>query len=146
MLVFPNTQLQTEDWDCGRAAARAVLSLFGRTTIGGFQYGLDLVNPVQGLCPGTMEAALRAYGLPLLSGLMRVEDLKHFTQSGRPVLCPIKDDGGHWVAVAGVHRGYVHYFDPTLGMTKRKSPDWIYSWRDSDSKGNVYAHWGICVG
>ena len=141
MITFPDTRLQSEEWDCGRAVARTVLSLFGRTILKN-----DLTNPIQGLCPSAMEATIRLYGLPVISGRMRVEDLKHFTNGERPVMCPIADHGGHWVAVAGVVRNFVHYFDPTIGLTRRRVDRWVQSWLDSDTKGNVYSNWGIVCG
>lgn len=133
---------QGEDWDCGRACARAVLSLFNMTSSLAM-----LANPVQGMCPSTLEATIRSFGLPVASGHFRVEDLKHFTDSGRPVMCCIATHGGHWVVVQGVARGFVYYMDPLSGETKRvRAHDWVNQWRDTDSKGTAYIHWGIVCG
>lgn len=141
MIALPDQQLQSEDWDCGRAALRAALSVYGR------HLRLpDLSNPVQGTCPSTLEAIVRALGLPVVSGNMRTKDLRHFTDLGRPVLCPIADHGGHWVVVVGEARKVVYYFDPSKGMSLRKQSAWEARWTDTDSKGTAYVNWGIVVG
>lgn len=96
-----------------------------------------------------VEAAFRAVGLPVLSGRMIVEDLRHFTRTGRPVMCPVtdEDDCGHWVVVAGVERGYVHFHCPTDGPSKWKVKTWEAGWRDQYARsGHVYDSWGITVG
>lgn len=143
MIALPDQQLQSEDWDCGRAALRAALSVYGRPL-----RLPDLSNPVQGTCPSTLEAIVRSLGLPAVSGNMRTDDLRHFTDLGRPVLCPIADHGGHWVVVVGTsgRAATVYYFDPSKGAASRRRSAWEAAWRDTDSKGTAYVNWGLVVG
>jgi hypothetical protein len=102
-------------------------------------------NPVQGTSPDTVEAMLRAAGLPVVSGTMNLRDLKHFTSSARPVLCPITDEGGHWVVVRGVERLRVYYHDPADGPLDKSSKVWLGMWVDS-TRTKVFDRWGIAVG
>lgn len=143
MINLPDVR-QDDDWDCGRACARAVLSSF---SIHVGHSDIRLANPVQGMCPSTLEAIIRSYHLSVLSGHLRVHDLKHFTDTGRPVICPISILGGHWVVVCGVSRGSVYYHDPITGpMQRARVASWVSNWRDTDSKGNGYVNWGIVCG
>jgi ABC-type bacteriocin/lantibiotic exporter with double-glycine peptidase domain len=134
---------QQDDFDCGAAVVRAVLRLYDKRP----PHAVDaLANPVQGLAPDTVEAVFRAAGLPVLAGNLTLDDLRHFTRLGRPVVCPTAIDGGHWVAVAGVGRSRVHYHDPLRGPRSMAFPQWLESWRGSTRYGHHYDAFGIVVG
>lgn len=141
ILEIPDVR-QATDYDCGAAAVDAVCAFHGLRKRGPSR----LANAVQGMCPSTVEAVLRSLGLSVLSGAMELSDLKHLTQTGRPVLCPIttEDDGGHWVVVAGVHRSMVWYHCPLAGMRKATVADWCLRWRDTSRAGQEFRKWGIC--
>lgn len=143
ILKLPDVRM-TDEWDCGGTAYRCVLAFLERPLPPLRETMLS--NPVQGLSPSTMESLLREAGLNVLSGRMRVNDLKHFCSSGRPVLCPINQDGGHWVVVAGLERGFVHYHDPSWGPQRMRAHDWTIKWIDTCSAGHVYSNWGIACG
>lgn len=142
MLTIPDVR-QHDDYDCGTACVDAVLRFFGVRTTAGV---LGLANPVQGTSPDTVEALLRATGLPVLSGTLRVADLKYLTHSGRPVLCPVAISGGHWVVVAGVWRTTVYYHDPDEGPRAMPAGKWRDLWRDGTRAGHEFDRWGIAVG
>lgn len=143
ILKLPDIR-QKDDYDCGAAAVDTVLRFLGVRSCAAV---LDMANPVQGTAPDTVEALLRRAGLPVLSGTLHIEDLKHFPDHGRPVVCPVStDDGGHWVIVAGISRGRVHYQCPLNGKTTMKVSDWLVRWRDTSRSGHEYDRWGIVVG
>lgn len=139
MLKLPDVR-QTDDYDCGDAAVDTVFQWW---------YGYKparqrLSNSHQGMSPDTLEATLRACGLSVVSGPMRVGDLKHYTASGRPVVCLIQFDGvGHWVAVAGVVRGRVHFQDPVGGPRVLRAAEWEKLWHDTHGHGTVYRRWAV---
>ena len=133
---------QRADYDCGAAALDAVCQFHGLRRRG----PSALANAVQGMSPDTVEAVLRSLGLSVLSGAMTLADLRHLTQTGRPVLCPITADaGGHWVVVAGVGYGRVSYHCPTHGPTKLPVAEWCLRWRDTSRAGMEFRKWGICA-
>lgn len=135
--------MQGHDYDCGSAALDGVFRHFGvrtRATL------LRLVNDQDGLHPATLEALLRQTGLKVQSGQMTLDDLRHHTKSGRPVLCPIDLFGGHWVTVVGTARGKVHYVCPVGGELKSSYGWWASKWCDSTRAGHTFDHWGIAVG
>jgi ABC-type bacteriocin/lantibiotic exporter with double-glycine peptidase domain len=131
---------QDADHDCGVAAASCALRHDGR------EVGSNVSNPVQGASPDTVEAMLRRAGAAVTSGEMLVEDLKHYTKTGRPVLCPVSLYGGHWVTVRGVERGKVHYQCPVNGREAVPLARWLEVWRDQTTRGTPYVCWGIAVG
>lgn len=145
MLTLPAVR-QEADHDCGTAAVETVCRYYGVPT----GAPLSLANPVQGMSPDTAEALLRSAGLSVLSGTMTVADLKHLTSTGRPVLCPIDLYGGHWVVVAGVQRGCVHFHDPAVDDDQTVVRKWPAAkfeekWRDRTTKGQQYERWGVCA-
>lgn len=139
ILQIPDVRQQS-DFDCGAACIEAVLQLGGRTPPD------SLANPVQGMAPDTLEAVLRSVGVRVISGTMCVDDLKHFTRGGRPVICPTDIEGGHWVIVAGVGRGRVHYHDPDAGMQSVAESKWRSLWCGSTRFGHAFDRWGIAAG
>jgi predicted double-glycine peptidase len=142
ILEIPDIR-QDNDHDCGQAAAIAALRYLGITK----RIPSGLCNPVQGMAPDTIEAVFRSFGLAVLSGEMREEDLRHLTHTGRPVLCPITTTaGGHWVVVRGVARGKVLYHCPTHGPSSLPMASWLAGWVDSSRAGHTFTRWGICPG
>ncbi len=138
---------QRDDYDCGPAAIDAGLRAIG-SSIRRFP---ELANPIQGLAPDTVEAVLRAGGLPVLSGTMTIEDLRHLTRSGRPVFCPILRGGcGHWVTVAGIVKtrgpARVVFQCPIDGPCRMPVPTWLEQWQDVGRSGQRFYRWGICPG
>jgi ABC-type bacteriocin/lantibiotic exporter with double-glycine peptidase domain len=105
-----------------------------------------LANPVQGTAPDTIEAVLRAAGLPVVSGSMRGGDLEHFTRCGRPVICPLSLSGGHWVVIAEANRNYVTFHDPLVGSRWMWTDDFADVWTDTTRNGHTFARWGIAAG
>jgi hypothetical protein len=140
MLAIPDVR-QALDYDCGTAAVDAVCRFFGKRERG----PVPLANPIQGMGPQTVEAVLRSRGFRVLSGSMTVRDLKHLTDTGRPVLCPVDLFGGHWVVVSGVARLQVAFHCPTDGPRTLKAAAWLPVWKDRSHDGHQYDQWGICV-
>lgn len=141
LLDIPDIR-QADDYDCGAAALDAIARFHGLRARG----PVALANPVQGMAPDTVEAVLRSLGLSVLSGTMTVDDLRHLTRSGRPVLCPVAHHGGHWVVVRGVERGRVYYHCPAAGPAVLREADWLAAWRDTSRTGQRFLQWGICPG
>ncbi len=132
---------QHDDYSCGDACVDVVIRFMGiRTCVS----VLTMANAVQGVGPETCESLLRRAGLSVLSGAMTVDDLRHLTKSGRPVLCPTSILGGHWVVVAGVARGKVHFHDPVSGPSTLKIAEWDEKWHDESRSGHAFRKWGIC--
>ena len=141
LLDVPDTR-QRGDYDCGAACVDAVAAFFGKRKRG----PAALANPIQGMSPDTVEAVLRSLGFGILSGAMTVADLGHLTATGRPVLCPVADHGGHWLVVRGVARDKVHVMDPDAGFRRVPRDGWLAGWRDVSRSGHRYDRWGIGVG
>lgn len=144
MLTIPDVR-QGEDYDCGAACIDAVRKFYSVRA-----KAEKLANPVQGMDPATVEAILRASGFDVLSGTMTIRDLKHLTDNGRPVICPIDMYGGHWVVVAGVARLKVTFMDSALPRDKPNpcvlsANAWAARWQDKNWLGHSYNRWGICV-
>lgn len=131
---------QRADYSCGAACLEAVAQFHGLTARG----IRALANPVQGMAPDTVEAWFRGAGLAVLSGSMGVDDLRHLTRSGRPVVCCVSQAGGHWVVVSGVSRGRVYYHCPTHGASSVPVASWVSRWSDETVRGVTYHQWGIC--
>lgn len=138
LLAIPDIR-QAKPHECGAAAVEAVAAFHRvkRVDIA------PLANPVQGMGPDTAAAILRALGLRVLTGSMNVEDLRHLTRTGRPVLCPVAQFGGHWVVVRGVERGGVHFHCPIEGPSRLAAADWLAGWRDVSESGQAFHRWGI---
>jgi hypothetical protein len=144
LIEIPDVR-QRSDYGCGDAAVDAALGALGISR----KRGTRLSNPVQGIAPDTVAAVLRAAGCVVLAGPMpgTVGDLKHFTASGCPVLCPVANHGGHWVVVRGVQRGRVYYHCPLDGPLSRPGGEWLAHWHDTSAEGgHAFACWGVVVG
>ena len=139
LLVIPDIR-QSADYDCGDAVVSALARFHGIGVSGGIS------NAIQGTDPGTVEAVVRRWGLPVVSGTLTLADLAHFTKTGRPVLCPVAAFGGHWVIVRGIDRGRVHVHCPFSGPTSTPSAKWVAEWRDVSRAGHEFDRWGIVAG
>ena len=131
---------QSGDYDCGAAAVESVLRFHG---VKPSPWLSKLANPVQGMAPDTIEAVLWESLGSVVGGVMRVDDLRHFAASNRPVICPVMVDGcGHMVFVCGVSRGQVYFQCPLSGPQMVGSRHWARAWRD-ETPGSIYQSFGI---
>lgn len=137
MLQLPDIRQRT-GWDCGKAAVECVLRFFGSSA--------DLrklgTSPMDGTDPRAIETCLRLSNHQVISGEMDLDDLRYFTKTGRPVIAVVN---GHYVTVAGIARGKVHYQDPWTGPCKCKPGDFLGWWKEADRLGVTYRHFGIAV-
>ena len=138
MLALPDTW-QYGAASCGRAAAACVLRHFGKAAD---LRGL-VTTAIDGTDPRTLESLLRKTGLRVVAGEMTAADLKHFTGTGRPVIAVVRN---HYVVVAGVARGRVHYQDPQAGPARKLLAEFLDWWRDDDRLGAAYHRFGIAAG
>lgn len=132
---------QKSDHDCGTACLDVVCRFWGVRERG----PVKLANPISGMAPDVIESVLRSLGFQLVTGTMSVDDLRHFTRAGRPVLCPVGIEGGHWVVVAGVVRNRVHFHDPLTGAASLPAASWVTVWRDATRNGHEFRQWGIAA-
>lgn len=137
MLQLPDIR-QKKDYDCGRAVCECVLSFFGSYA----DLRRLLTNPMDGTDPRAIEALLRQAGHRVISGEMGLDDLRHFTTSGRPVIACVRD---HYVTVAGIRGRHVHYQDPSAGPVKATCADFAGWWVEADRLGVTYNQFGIAV-
>jgi ABC-type bacteriocin/lantibiotic exporter with double-glycine peptidase domain len=123
--------------DCGRAAVRCVLRSYGIS-----DRGLGLESCEQnGTHPASIHAALRDAGLQVFSG--EIGDMLQAISRLAPIITPISLHGGHYVVVAGVRRGKVHFQDPLDGPSELKLAEWEAIWKDVDIFGTRYKRFGI---
>lgn len=132
---------QEQDFDCGAAAIDAVARFFSVRERG----PVALANRVQGMAPDTVCAVLRSLGFDLLYGRMTVRDLRHLCNSGRPVLCPVAKNGGHWVVVRGVEGMRVFLHDPEDGPIDVSARLFASMWADTTELGHEFRSWGCAV-
>lgn len=131
---------QRDDFSCGRKLYEAVTGLLDRRRS-------IKSDPWDGTHPVVLEAAFRNKAkLQTFSGSMGLEHVRLLTGLGTPVCCLIKSEGeGHWVAVRGVLRNRVHFFDPAEGNRSLPAPEWEAVWYDEDSKGQSFRQFGLAV-
>lgn len=142
MIELPDVR-QNHDYDCGLACIRAVMALLG---LKGELTGDSIASAVDGMSPDGVERVFRWYRVPVVAGTMQVRDLKHYTATGRPVVCPVSLYGGHWIVVVGVERNWVHYHDPLRGPDRRRVEVFRGLWTDMTRAGHTFDNWGIAVG
>lgn len=125
---------------CGEAAVRCVLAFFKIiATIPRF------ATPQDGSDPRQLEAYLRRLGLRVMSGEMRAVDLRHFCDSGRPVIALVHwpdDRDSHYVVVRGISRGRVHFHDVETGPGSCSLREWDRAW-SADGRIETFRRWGI---
>lgn len=138
VLSVPGVRQQAE-YDCGDAAAMTVIGFHK------VQSNFKLANSQQGTDPVSLETRLRNMGFEVLAGPARVEDLKHFSDTYRPVIVLVHWPDGldsHYIVVRGVSRGYVYFFDPESGNGKLKADEFDKAWVAYGRIG-VYRRWSI---
>lgn len=140
LLAIPDVRQRT-DYSCGAAATAAVLRYWH---VAAPRWLERLANPERGMQPDTIYAVLSdAFGRPPLAGSIELHDLRHLTATGRPVLCPVTWDTGHWVVVRGVTRSRVHYHCPINGPGSDPIAEWLASWRD-EPDDSPYQRYALC--
>jgi ABC-type bacteriocin/lantibiotic exporter with double-glycine peptidase domain len=139
LLALPMT-MQNHAHDCGEAALRCVLSFYG------IKAAVRLATPERGTTPEQLENAMKSIGLRVVSGEMNICDLKHFCDTGRPVLAVVHwpdEEDSHWICIRGVSRGMVYYQDPAEGSRKKPVKEFLNSWYAGGRVG-PYKTWAIC--
>lgn len=136
---------QRRSHTCAVAACRCLLRFHGLAGPPSFASETD------GADPRAVEVALRRAGLGVLAGEADVGQLKYWCGRGMPPICLIQwTDGivrvGHYVVVAGVYRGKVHYADPIDGLTSLPISEWNDRWTDSERLGGTFRHWAVAAG
>lgn len=139
-LALPDIR-QHSNHSCGEAALQVVLRYFElkvRKPV--------TACPVSGVHPMSLPAAFRRLGFQHVAGSMTVDDLRHHTSQGRPIITLVQMGGvGHYVVVSGVNRGKVYFVCPTLGLQKQPIQEFENRWFDHDDAGNDYRNWGIAA-
>lgn len=137
---------QTDDSSCGAACAMAVGQRFSRgpETLAGWREALETND--KGTKPGKILDFFGKLGL-IAEGRsdMTLESLREALSAGCSVVCPISDDGGHYVVVSEVNDKSVIYNDPARGRIESPLAMWSESWHDDDSDGIHYPQYGIIV-
>lgn len=140
MLLDLEDVRQRESDDCGRAVYRTVMKFYG------IRQPPPHVDPLGGMHPAYLAAALRLAGLKVCEGEMDEGDLKYHCNRGRPVIALIHHEGfGHYVTVRGVDRNKVYYQCPILGRCSLRVDNWRSVWYDLDRSGLTFRHWGASV-
>lgn len=130
---------QDKPWECGRAAIRTILGFHGIVA------PVTVSTPQDGTDPREVEAFFRRLHMPVVSGSMEIEDLKHFCNSRRPPIVlvhPPEYADSHYVCVRGVGRGAVFVQDPELGPRRISMPDWTVQWH-ATGRFEPFKHWTI---
>ncbi len=125
--------------DCGNAAVECVLQFHK------IQARARLATLERGTGPDEIEQFFRKLGMLAVSGSMEIEDLKHYCDNWRPVIClgqwPKGDS--HWVVVRGVSRRRVYYQCPEDGPEVMSEEQWLETWQTVGRHGPL-KQWGIC--
>jgi HK97 family phage portal protein len=162
LLSVPDVR-QSEDFDCGAAATRAVAQFFGVDDAESeAEFIADLgTTPADGTRPDRIIGYFNARGLVTTAAQnLTLDDLARFFRAGQPVICCIQrygtdeeaaaDEAGHYVVVTGIGLGQVFQQDPSAGPVMTAADDWLENWHDSDvlEDGEVvkWVRYGIAVG
>ncbi len=140
LLNLPDIR-QESDHDCAECAAKIVLRFFGIREYPAFS------TPTDGADPRQIESALRLSGLCVASGEMKIEDVRHYCSTGRPVICLVKTEGvGHYVVARGVTSKRVYYQDPFCGGKFKTIPTWTTWWFDDTTRwGAGFWNFGLAA-
>jgi|LakMenE01Jun11ns_1017448.scaffolds.fasta_scaffold9788207_2 ABC-type bacteriocin/lantibiotic exporter with double-glycine peptidase domain len=136
---------QTVSHDCGVAAWKTIYRWHTDKRPGAI---LDLSNGIQGLDPATLESKIRVgKSWNVVAGEMMTDDLRHYCDSYRPVICLITRDFdgeecGHYVVVSGVYRRRVYYQDPYDGPRSLPATEWNAGWHDRGRYAD-FTRWGL---
>ena len=129
--------LQRSDHDCAVPLAQGVMLLHtGKRWARKDMLAALGTTPELGTAPHLVELCFRRSGLKVISGEFSIEDLRWQVRRGRPVLClvTLQPGVGHWVAVLGVRRRRVHYYDPAQGAASLPEAEWAAVWWDADKR------------
>ncbi len=138
LLTLPDVR-QLHGHDCGEAAIKCVLGFHRVTAV------VRLATPTHGTDPGHIEAALRNFGFGVTAGEMTVEDLKHYCDTFRPVICLVHWPTGsdsHFLTVRGVSRRTVYFNDPFDGPGKVSAAEFEAAWKGQGRVG-MFNRWAI---
>ena len=139
LLNIPDVR-QAGDHDCGNAAAGAVLAFHKVTATPRLATASHGTDPVQ------IEQYFRGLGFRVAAGEMRVEDLKHYCDNGRPVICLVhwpEGSDSHFVTVRGISRGWAYIMCPQEGSQKCRVADFEAAWR-ADGRLSAFHQWAVC--
>lgn len=133
---------QTREWDCATACWKTVHAYhFGRD-----KRVRDLSHPINGTDPATIEAVIRAdKGWQVRSGESFVRDLQHYADTWRPSICLMTfpgDSDSHYVTVAGVYRGRVHFQCPATGAQSMLAAEFEAAWHGL-GKYAAFRRWSL---
>jgi predicted double-glycine peptidase len=127
---------------CGEAAVRAVLAFHQITGA-----APRISSPVDGVDPIALERALRKFGLRVMSGNMKLSDLKNCCDSLRPPICLVHwpdSSESHWIIVRGVSRGSVWFHDVETGPGRCRTDEWEKAWSANDGRMPFeYRNWAV---
>jgi hypothetical protein len=132
---------QKADHDCGLAMVASVLMRSGWSR----KHATDFIatvpcDPWFGTRPEAIDGCLREH-FQTLVGEMTIRDLRHFTRTGRPVICAVDD---HWIGVDEVTRNHVIYMDPATGTHERKTVRKFEQWWQDRGRFITFRNFGIC--
>jgi ABC-type bacteriocin/lantibiotic exporter with double-glycine peptidase domain len=131
---------QSDDHDCGRAVIVSVLLLSGWKRELAESFVLNVpCDEWYGTRPEAIETALRLY-FHTLAGEMTLDDLRHFTRTGRPVICAVND---HWIGVDQVQRRHVVYMNPSTGKHEQKTIAKFSEWWHDRGRFSRFQNFGI---
>lgn len=148
---------QSHDYDCGAAALRSVAASFG--------VGPDTEEEFIEICktcketgtpPNELVRAAKNIGLKAkIISHMGMQNLMHFLDRGKPVICAIqawgkedeydKLDDGHYIVAIAYDDKNIYFEDPSMdGDRGRLSHDeFLERWKDRDYRGDIKTKMGI---
>lgn len=139
LLTIPAIR-QGQPHECGKAVLQAVLAFHGIVA------PVNVSTPTDGTDPREIESFLRRLRMPVISGTMEIEDLRHFANTRRPpivLIHPPDYADSHYVVVRGVGRGAVYTYDPDGCQNQRFGfPDWAVAWH-ATGRFEPFRRWAI---
>lgn len=116
---------QTEDWSCGPAALKILLSRFDHPVSEEQLIALTRSGPAGGTThEGLMDAARRLGYRVVAFSNASVSDIRGMIARGLPVLVDFQGrKGGHFAVVVGAKDGRLEFEDPRESGTPRYSMD-----------------------
>jgi len=151
---------QTNDYNCGPAALKAVENTMGVGHPDQKSYQVESGADSDNGTPITsLEQTAAGHGLQVNSqGQMDLNQLQKSVQAGKPVIVAVQLDGegggpasawnsGHYVVVTGIDNGQITFMDPSSESPERSWPieEFVKRWHDHDHKGQVYNQWGMTL-
>ncbi len=150
---------QQNGYRCGVAALQSVLHLIGQKVSQDALAAELGTTREDGTEPDAIVRVAGDRGLkPTAHQFLSIEDLRRFTDTGKPVLCPIQAHGakgeinalesGHWVVVIGHGDDFITIQDPARqggGQLEIPNDKFLIDWRDRDGNGRLYWRFGIVM-